>query len=303
MANKSLNKKIDGTYPNKTKSLKVIIIIFSILLFLCMFCCAITYILSEISPPMIELLDKRGTTWISDTPTVTIRLNCINTKELSLNGEVLDNKVMEDWCGGRGPELILQDGDNVFTFIAKNGGVKEVAELTISITFDKSAYDAKVADELAAEAVRKAAEDQAAAEAKANAEAEALKPKKGDVISGISIREIKAEYDKQKELSDARATLYLESLQGQTVVWVGEVYNVDNYIFDNGFYIWLNMSSDSILEIFNFNLSAAVDIKEEDILKYQNGQILKVSGTISRVDEDFLGLTTYIKNAQIEIVE
>lgn len=119
----------------------------------------------------------------------------------------------------------------------------------------------------------------------------------GQVLEGPSFEDIKQEYRKQKDLSDYKAQVYLESLSGTKITWVGYVSNVDDYIIGDGNYIALAVSE----EFFNVDL-AFIDVVKEEDLNLDKGTVIKVSGTIDRVDEDILGLSPYIKDTTIEII-
>lgn len=241
----------------------------------------------------------------SPVPNVFLEYSCGLAKDILINGEKLSLEQKTALCGGK-YNITLSDGINNYeiTFLAGEAKYTE----TVSITFDKSAYEKILADEQAArekqlkeeeekrqEDIIKAGE---AAKAKLEAQREEKRKTLGYAISGISMKEIREEYDKQKDMSDYKGEKYLDSLAGTKIIWVGKVSNVDDYIVGEGNYIALSLSE----SLLDFDMGFVDVVKEED-KNLNKGTLIQVSGEISRIDDGILGLSVYIKDVSIEVLE
>lgn len=252
----------------------------------------------------------------SQSPEVFIKYSCGYTKEVLINGEKLNKDQQRALCAGE-YHISLSDGLNSYeiTFLANDAKYTEI----VTIFFDKSAYEKAIADKEASqlkekeEAEEKAIEQQRAeeeqrkealikageeAKAKLEAEKEAKRQTIGYAVSGISMKEIREEYDKQKDMSDYKGKKYLESLSGTKIIWVGKVSDVDDYILGEGNYIALSLSE----SLLDFDMGFVDVVKEED-KNLNKGTLIQVSGEISRVDDGLLGLSVYIKDVSIEVLK
>jgi flagellar basal body-associated protein FliL len=131
----------------KNKSLLVVVIILGSLILLCGMCSIIILIIGYFSPPELMLESPETNKWDATEPTQEINLYCSGLKELKLNDEVFSAEEMNKICStSEEYELRLKDGENNFTF--KGTGLRDQkVSLTITIDFDKSAYDSQVAEE------------------------------------------------------------------------------------------------------------------------------------------------------------
>lgn len=273
-------------------------------LLLCCSCCFLGLLISYFSPPKLQLLSNDNDKEISE-PQYLIYLDCTGISQLKINSKELSSIERNNACSRTGYKVDLVNGDNTFNLegISMRG---EKVDLSFIVKFDEAKYQElqaqKERERLEAEQKQKQIDE----ENQRKQQEEANKPRKpqvGDVMAGIGIREIKQEYDKQKAISNAKAQLYLDTLKGQHIVWIGEVSNVDQYINTDGYYISLSFSK-GFSDLFNFNLTAYVDIQKSDIPNFHKDQIVKVDGYIDRVDDvGLLGLSPYIENATVEIIE
>jgi DNA polymerase III alpha subunit len=248
-------------------------------------------------------------------PEVSFKYSCGFADDIYVNGEELSREDRKKLCD-EGLSLTLSEGENSYELLFKTGD-SEYKE-SVVIKFDSAAYELRLQEQeeeeqRKAEAQRIAKDDaareaQEEAQAKMLADAQAAKEKLeaeleekrqtiGYAVSGISMKEIREEYDKQKDMSDYKADKYLESLSGTQIVWVGEVSDVDEYILGNGNYIALSLS-DSLLD---FDM-AFVDVIQEEDKNLNRGTLIQVSGKISRIDQGILGLSVYIKETSIEVL-
>jgi len=114
----------------------------------------------------------------------------------------------------------------------------------------------------------------------------------GDVIEGLGRAQIEQEYLDQKALSDIKGDQYAESIKGKKVVWVGKVNKVDTEFLGDGYQIWFKIDGKPVI-------AKDPSQKYGDIIE---DQTIKVSGNIDSLS-DFLGITIYLNNPTIEVIE
>lgn len=280
------------------KNKKVLFILIPILVLLCCGCTIIFAMIGLSLPPELQLRSPNQANSTSTEPSQSIKLGCTNPQIVTINGKELTREEIDNQlCGSKGYTVNLNDGDNSFKIVAKNTKDDEVT-LEVNITFDKTSYDARVAQEekqRLEEEKRKQDED---AKKKAEVEAEKNKPKVGDSLLGVSYKEIKAKYEEQDKLSTYKGDQYLESLKGQRIVWIGEIGDVDEEIFGDELYISVHINTGIIQ-----NEIAFVENPRQQDLQLNKGTKVKLTATISKVDEHFLGLMVYVNSAVLEKVD
>jgi hypothetical protein len=132
--------------------------------------------------------------------------------------------------------------------------------------------------------------------AQMNAEEEkiALWRRDGATLDGISPVEIEKEFKKQKALSSAKGSIYLDSLEGRSVVYAGQVDTVKENFIGDGYYISIDVND---IDVF------IDDPGGEYVETVVEGDLIKVSGRIRDIASDFLGFSIYIEGAVIEVIE
>lgn len=105
--------------------------------------------------------------------------------------------------------------------------------------------------------------------------------------------EIKNEHKRQKELSSYKGDEYLRSFEGTKVTWVGTISDIDDAVIGDELYISVSLSNSLT------GASAFVYNPKEEYLNLDKGTLVKVTGTINRINE-FFGLFVYLDNVIIE---
>lgn len=159
---------------SKRKTLLPILIIAGTIVLCCGFC-AVVSALAYFLPSEIKLVNPSGTESTSNTPTQSIRLECVQVDKVRINEKDLSYEEISDLCGKKGYTVNLNDGENLFAIIAENAGESNTDSLEIKISFDKKTYEVEKAkqDEEARKQAEADAKTKAEAEAKAQAEEEA----------------------------------------------------------------------------------------------------------------------------------
>lgn len=288
-------------YFEQNKKLSILIIFGT--LFLCCLCTMVFYFIGVNLPPEIDLRGQSSTSWDSTDPIATIQLECTVADSITINDTSLAQDGIDSICGN-GYQVELSDGKNTFQVVASNQNGTDQIDITIS--FDKTAYDARIAKEeakkleeerLAAEESKRKEKEEA--EERAKAEAEANKPRVGDSLSGPSFDEIQDEYNRQNDLSSYKGEQYLESLRGKRVVWIAEVSDVDDQIFGDDLYVSLSLTT----ALFETDIAFVYNPRPE-FLQLDSGTKVKVTGTIDEINKGIFGLTTYLdRDTKFEIVD
>ncbi|WKZ27750.1 MAG: cell envelope integrity protein TolA [Candidatus Dojkabacteria bacterium] len=282
-------------FPKSKPAIAVIIIVG--ILVLCSICCVSAILIAPSLPTTLKLTSSPTTSWDSKEPTQTVKFDCTNAQKITLNGSQLNEKDKNELCIGNGYKLDLQNGQNTFTFVASHER-GDVVTVELKISFDKKAYEDRLAAEEKQRQEEEAKRKQKEADDKAKAEAEANKPKVGDSLLGPSYEDIKAEYEKQNKLSSYKGMQYLESLKGTKIVWVAEIGDVDEESFGDDLYISLLLSTGIVQ-----NKLAFVDNPKPEYLNLNMKTVVKVTGTIKEVNTNFLGQTVYINgDATFEVI-
>lgn len=266
-------------------------------------CTMVFYFIGINLPPEIDLRGQTSTSWESNEPTAIVKLDCTVVDSLTINEVKLAQDGINAICGN-GYQVQLEDGENMFTIVAENQ--KGADQLDLTISFDKKAYDIRVAEEeakkieeerLANEEAKRKEQEDAAEQAKA--EAEANKPRVGDALLGPSFKEIKDEYRRQNDLSSYKGEQYLESLKGTRVTWVAEVSDVDDQIFGDTLFISLSLASG----IFESDIAFIYEPRD-GFLQLNTGTVIKVTGTIDEINKGIFGLTPYLnRNSTFVLID
>jgi hypothetical protein len=117
------------------------------------------------------------------------------------------------------------------------------------------------------------------------------KPKEGDVISGISRKDLEDKYnDIKKNQSKLKADEYKKSLVGQDVVWIAKTKDVDTGV-DGVPYVSATMG------VYTVRIKDPGN-KFSDLNK---GTLVKITGKISDIFE-FVGIDVYIDATTVEAI-
>lgn len=291
----------------KPKLKKPIIIIILSLLLVCCSCFVIMWVLGANSTTEINSLNSNTDNWVAENPTELLKFNCNFVSNLSINNTTLTTSQLNDACNkDKGYPVQLKDGTNMVEVTASNMNQNSHKNLNLVITFDLKKYQenvAKVEEQKNQQALAEAeklkqeqlAQQQKVAEEKAKKEAEANKPKVGDSLLGPSFKQIKDEYNTQKDLSSYKGDEYLKSLQGVQIQWIAEVSDVREEWLGDDLYVSLNLSGGI------FSDHAYIYNPSKELLALNKGQTIKVKATIKEV-YDMFGVSVALKNATFEII-
>lgn len=118
-------------------------------------------------------------------------------------------------------------------------------------------------------------------------------PKEGDTIEGLSREEIERNYNEQKKLSQVKADNYADSIKGQKVIWIAKISSIDNEVLGTGYNIYMKMGGYSVVV-------KDVAKKYGDLNK---NQLVKVTANIESLYDLFGGVTVYLDNPTIEVIQ
>jgi hypothetical protein len=119
--------------------------------------------------------------------------------------------------------------------------------------------------------------------------APAVKPKEGDVISGVGRIEIENNYNAQKKQSDVKAQVYADGLKGQQVVWVVRVTEVSEELFGDGYEVRATMQG----------YTTTIKDPSRQFGDLNKGDLIKVTANIDSL-VDVIGINLYLNQATIE---
>lgn len=132
-------------------------------------------------------------------------------------------------------------------------------------------------------------ENKSVAGVKETQPAKEVKPKPGDVISGIGRKELEDNYNEQKKLSKLKADQYAASLVSEKVVWIAQVENVDTDITGE---VYIS----SKMGIYSVYINDPQQNWAKDLVK---GDVVKVTGSIQKL-YDLIGVTVYVDPISVE---
>lgn len=292
---------------SKITSKKPIIIILGAILLLCCLCFTILGIIGATSTPEINSLNSSSDNWEAENQTEYLKFSCTYVSNISINGNKLSSDQVSEACNkDKGYAVKLQNGSNNYKVEVSNLSQNSSKTLDLVVHFDLQKYQVKVAkeeelkkqQELAnAEKLKQdqLAQQQKDANLKATQQAQANKPKVGDSLFGPSFKQIKDEYNTQKELSTYKGDQYLKGLQGTQIQWIAEISDVKEEWIGDDLYISLTLSGGV------FPDHAYIYNPSKELLALNKGQIIKVTATIKNVS-DTLGVSVDLKNATFEII-
>ena len=292
---------------SKLKAKKPIIIVLIVLLALCCLCFTVLGVIGANSTPEISSLNSNSDNWEAETQTEYLKFSCTYVSNISINGKKLTSDQVSEACNkDKGYAVKLQNGSNNYKVEVSNLSQNGSKTLDLVVTFDLQKYQEKIAkeeelkkqQELAnAEKLKQdqLAQQQKDANLKATQQAQANELKVGDSLLGPSFKQIKDEYNTQKELSSYKGDQYLKGLQGTQIQWIAEISDVKEEWIGDDLYISLTLSGGV------FPDHAYIYNPSKELLALNKGQIIKVTATIKNVS-DTLGVSVDLKNATFEII-
>ncbi|HKM20178.1 MAG TPA: hypothetical protein VJY47_03085 [Candidatus Dojkabacteria bacterium] len=129
----------------------------------------------------------------------------------------------------------------------------------------------------------------------------------GQALSGISMSEIRSNWLDEKDKSSIKADAYLESLKGESIVWIGEVEDISNY---KVYYLLSDTENREIMKVkieqIIFKTFAYIDVSgNKEYQDLNKGTKIKITGNIAgfnKIGTD-MGLSPEIENATLEVVK